>query len=424
MEYDYSHASSLDHALELEKSLLYFSDTTGLSLASTLTSPDSDSGEHSSFPVKSLPAAPGHFQGHRYPYGIPPTRSPSFPSDENSSLPSSLIYRHTVSFSHDSLLSSLSGSSAATSTSEDDYDPPFDPHLRPLPPLPKSMPKPHLQPTAARTTSPRYPSKSTHSNVRSYISRPATSPARSPRVMTPPELLPSPIAIFQSPHKFATPKSATPRSASNPSSRMFERPSDPVHGPAAASTSAIAVRQRRANPNLTIRPPSPYLSKYTHLHGHGRSVSESLVSPSTSTSEHFALSPEPEPDDRVHRRRNLSKVRRCLSNSVPADLVLRPPNHARSGSQLASPSRVQDKHRHGGDCRLKTEDGEDNVRSLPSVRVSPPEEDGEVPVPSSAPPAPSRACRVLSMKWIREERGRRWVEENYSEVLHSLRSLR
>ncbi|KAI0048529.1 hypothetical protein FA95DRAFT_1595075 [Auriscalpium vulgare] len=135
--------------------------------------------------------------------------------------------------------------------------------------------------------------------------------------------------------------------------------------------------------------------------GHSRSMSSPPVSP-ISPADSFVsfILPQKPADVKDVRRKNLSKLRRHLGQSVPADLVLPPP-------ELSDESDSDVDTIGGGGLSFAT-------LSELSEAISP-----------HLPNPPDReSIKRASRRWLREKKGMRWEEENYDAILQSLRALK
>ncbi|KZV70649.1 hypothetical protein PENSPDRAFT_651383 [Peniophora sp. CONT] len=162
------------------------------------------------------------------------------------------------------------------------------------------------------------------------------------------------------------------------------------------------------------------------------------------------LSAEPEKSREESQRMSLAKLQRVLSQHVPRELVIRNPDwsdeesttdESTSGSHLvvdederipmsaiefapATPASIKRpalvaKHAE----KLRPAWAEEARRLAPAILEPPPE-----PVTSkeATPMADAfdRQSKRLSRKWVREVKGKRWVEEDYQGVVKQLRLLR
>jgi len=108
--------------------------------------------------------------------------------------------------------------------------------------------------------------------------------------------------------------------------------------------------------------------------------------------------------EEIHRR-NLSKLRRHLGHSVPPDFIT---------------------------PRLDRDEVDDSSSSdeewcdMPTVPMTPQclSELTEAISPILEKTADEKAIRRYSRRWLREKKGRRWVEDDYSVIIQSLRALR
>jgi len=106
------------------------------------------------------------------------------------------------------------------------------------------------------------------------------------------------------------------------------------------------------------------------------------------------------------RRGNLSKLRRHLGNSIPPDLV--PPRWDLDEESNGSSS------------------DEEEYSDLPISRITPEcvSELTKAISPILEKTGGERIIKRYSRKWLREKKGRRWVEEDYAVILQGLRELR
>ncbi|TFK57450.1 hypothetical protein OE88DRAFT_135797 [Heliocybe sulcata] len=99
------------------------------------------------------------------------------------------------------------------------------------------------------------------------------------------------------------------------------------------------------------------------------------------------ITPDVAPEDA--KTKNFSKLRRFLGESIPPDMVLRPNSRASSMTSESTVSSLDDN---------------DQLVSTPDQRLR-------------------DFGKRISRKWVREKHGHRWVEEDYQDVLKSLRKL-
>jgi hypothetical protein len=107
------------------------------------------------------------------------------------------------------------------------------------------------------------------------------------------------------------------------------------------------------------------------------------------------------------RRGNLSKLRRYLGYSVPPDLV--PPKLDRESDNWSS--------------------GEEECHDFPIVPMTPQclSELTEAISPileRTTDQKREKMIRTYSRRWLREKKGRRWIEDDYNIIIQSLRALR
>lgn len=108
--------------------------------------------------------------------------------------------------------------------------------------------------------------------------------------------------------------------------------------------------------------------------------------------------------EEIHHR-NLSKLRRHLGHSVPPDFIT---------------------------PRLDRDEVDDSSSSdeewcdMPKVPMTPQclSELTEAISPILEKTADEKTIRRYSRRWLREKKGRRWVEDDYSVIIQSLRALR
>ena len=103
--------------------------------------------------------------------------------------------------------------------------------------------------------------------------------------------------------------------------------------------------------------------------------------------------------EEIHRG-NLSKVQHHLGSSVPPDLVA----PRVDGGEASDDSRIDEVY---GDLPKKP---------ITAERVSTEEKRGK-------DEKNENVLRSYSSRWLREKKGRRWVEDNYDAVIQSLREL-
>jgi hypothetical protein len=130
------------------------------------------------------------------------------------------------------------------------------------------------------------------------------------------------------------------------------------------------------------------------------------ASPTTSTIS--SIMPRQPTDVEEIRRGNLSKLRRHLGHSVPLDLII--------------PSLDRDE---GSDSSSSDEEWCD--RSTVSMTMQCLSELTEAISPileNTADEMHAKTIRRYSRRWLREKNGRRWVEDDYSVIIRSLRALR
>ncbi|TFY82427.1 hypothetical protein EWM64_g1586 [Hericium alpestre] len=128
--------------------------------------------------------------------------------------------------------------------------------------------------------------------------------------------------------------------------------------------------------------------------------------------------PPPPPPAEV-RRKNLNKLRRHLGEAIPSMLVPLPAASSRKSSD--------DERGHTG--LSEEQDGYRDVypQALAFAAASAAAQQmRQGAVAALAVPEEERRAmhRHLSMKWIREQKGKRWTEDNYGVVAHALRNLR
>jgi hypothetical protein len=100
------------------------------------------------------------------------------------------------------------------------------------------------------------------------------------------------------------------------------------------------------------------------------------------------------------RRGNSTQLRRHLGSSVPSDLVV---------------SRVNGDEASGG-SRINAEVYSDPSKApIPAERLSTKEKGKDE--------KDENMVKSYSCKWLRERKGRRWVEDNYDTIIQSLREL-
>lgn len=110
------------------------------------------------------------------------------------------------------------------------------------------------------------------------------------------------------------------------------------------------------------------------------------------------MAPPQHPTNIEIRRGNLTKPRHHLGSSVPSDLVV-PRDEASDCSRI--------------DWEVR---GDHSKAPIPTERLSTKEKRGKDEKGENL--AKSYSCR-----WLREKKGKRWVEDNYDTIIQSLREL-
>lgn len=144
-------------------------------------------------------------------------------------------------------------------------------------------------------------------------------------------------------------------------------------------------------------------------HTHGAHNDEWLprsASPATSTIS--SIMPRKLTDVEEIRRRNLSKLRRHLGHSVPLDFVI--PSSDRDEESDSSSSDEEW-------CDMPTVPITPQCLSELTEAISPILE-------NTADEMHEETIRRYSQRWLREKKGRRWVEDDYSVIIQTLRALR
>jgi hypothetical protein len=101
------------------------------------------------------------------------------------------------------------------------------------------------------------------------------------------------------------------------------------------------------------------------------------------------------------RRGKLTKLRHHMGSSVPSDLVV----PRVDGNEASDGSRID------GEVR-----GDHSKAPIPTERLSTKEKRGKDEMDEN--PAKS-----YSSRWLREKKGKRWVEDDYETIVQSLREL-
>jgi len=109
------------------------------------------------------------------------------------------------------------------------------------------------------------------------------------------------------------------------------------------------------------------------------------------------------------RRGNLSKLRRHLGNSIPPDLV--PPRWGLDEESDGSSS-DEEKYSDLPISRITSECVSELTRAISPILEKTGGERYE------------NLIKRYSRRWLREKKGRRWVEEDYAVILQGLRELR
>jgi len=152
-------------------------------------------------------------------------------------------------------------------------------------------------------------------------------------------------------------------------------------------------------PNTVPVPPGN--PKHKH-HAYVDERSSPPTSPATSTISEIV--PRRITDVEEIRRGNLSKLRRHLGYSIPPDLI--PPRLDRNEACSSS-----DEEECGD---LPTAPMTPSCVSELTAAISPMLEKTE----------DEKTIRKYSRRWLREKKGRRWVEDDYNVIIQSLRTLR
>lgn len=98
------------------------------------------------------------------------------------------------------------------------------------------------------------------------------------------------------------------------------------------------------------------------------------------------------------RRGNMTKVRRHLGSSVPSEVVA-------DGNEASDGSRI--------DAEVY---GDHSKAPITTERISTEEK-------KRKDEKDENLVKSYSSRWLREKKGRRWVEDNYDDVIQSLREL-
>jgi hypothetical protein len=152
-------------------------------------------------------------------------------------------------------------------------------------------------------------------------------------------------------------------------------------------------------PNTVPVPPGNPKHKY-HAY-----VDEQLSPPTSPTTSTISeIVPQRTTDVEEIRRGNLSKLRRHLGYSIPPDLI--PPRLDRNEASSSSDEE------ESGD--LPTAPMTPSCLSELTAAISPMLDQTEN----------EKTIRVYSRRWLREKKGRRWVEDDYDVIVQSLRTLR
>jgi hypothetical protein len=107
------------------------------------------------------------------------------------------------------------------------------------------------------------------------------------------------------------------------------------------------------------------------------------------------------------RRGNLSKLRRHLGYSIPPNLV--PPRLDRDGASGALDSNEEDRR---------------DLRTVPMTTVCRSKLTEVIPpILKTANEMDEKTMKRYSRRWLREKKGRRWVEDDYNIIIQRLRAL-
>ena len=108
------------------------------------------------------------------------------------------------------------------------------------------------------------------------------------------------------------------------------------------------------------------------------------------------------------RRGNLSKLRRHLGYSVPLDFIIYSLDRDEGSDSSSSDEEW---------CDMPTVPMTPQCLSELTEAISPILE-------NTAEEMDEKMIRRYSRRWLREKKGRRWVEDDYSVIIQSLRALR
>lgn len=144
----------------------------------------------------------------------------------------------------------------------------------------------------------------------------------------------------------------------------------------------------------------------TSRHKHGAHNDERLPrQASAATSTISSIMSRRSTDVEELRRKNMSKLRRHLGHSVPSNFV--------------TPRLDRDEVDDSSSC-------DEEWCDMPTVPMTPQclSELTEAISPILEGTADEKMIRRYSRRWLREKKGRRWVEDDYSIIIQSLRALR
>ncbi|KAI9456455.1 hypothetical protein F5148DRAFT_1224210 [Russula earlei] len=221
----------------------------------------------------------------------------------------------------------------------------------------------------------------------------------------------SPRRLPIPPSYTAPPPSPSHSNSNSPSSTPLLLPS----GHPSSPPSSILSLPSTQHPPCSSQPrrPLPKMPKYPPLleiPGDSSQTDKRSSTPTSPATSILSITlPQRPTDIEEIRRRSLSKLRRHLGNSIPPDLV--------------PPRLDQD------DASSNSSSDEDVYCDLPTVPITP-ECLSELRMAVSpilgktAVEDHERTIKRFSRRWLREKKGRRWVEDDYNIILQRLRKLR
>ncbi|KAI0059089.1 hypothetical protein BV25DRAFT_1840565 [Artomyces pyxidatus] len=148
----------------------------------------------------------------------------------------------------------------------------------------------------------------------------------------------------------------------------------------------------------------------------GTSASSPPMSPADSLIS-FML-PQRPTDIKDLRRGNLSKLRRHLGQSVPADLVLPPIETDDDEDDDDDNDEYDSSETDSDDSHAKKRMGMAGLSFATLAELS------QAISPLLPNPPDEASIKRQSRKWLREKKGKRWEEDDYEGILQSLRTLR